>query len=85
MCLNVCACMSVHTGWSLRVASPNWGSNTAVLSLAFPSFSPRLCQLDTDKHRGRTEAVHQNSLNYFAICSLTRSGAIKKLSLGVFP
>ncbi len=59
MRLSVCwrACMSVHTGWSLCVVSPNWGSNTAVLSLAFPSFSPRLCHLDTDKHRGRIERV----------------------------
>lgn len=42
MCLIVCgcACMSVHAGWSLCVVSPNWGFNTAVLSLVFHSFFP---------------------------------------------
>lgn len=35
-----CACVSVRARCSLCVVSPNWGSNTAVLSLAFPSFSP---------------------------------------------
>lgn len=51
------ACLRVHAGWSLCVVSPNWGSNTAVLSLALPSFFPTLCQLDSDKHRGGTERV----------------------------
>lgn len=41
VCLHVCdcACISVRAGWSLCVVAPNWGSDTAVLSLAFPSFS----------------------------------------------
>lgn len=40
MCLSVCIYDRTHTGWSLCVVSPNWGSDTAVLSLAFPSFPP---------------------------------------------
>lgn len=51
MCLSVCIYERTHTGWSTCVVSPNWGSDTAVLSLAFPS-SP---QLDSNRQTQRED------------------------------